>query len=76
MDAGYLRSLLNYDAIIFQEDYDLELPDELIGTAKEKDPVIKITFKNPGDLEKAEQELKPIINKYEGAFYSITANEV
>ena len=56
-----------------------EEPDynELIGENKEKPPVMKITFETPEDLQKAEIEIKEILDRLTpGAFYSVSAGEI
>lgn len=59
----------------------VELPepdmDDLVDEEKGKDPVMKITFKDPEQLQKAETDIQELIDrKYEGAFYSVSAGEL
>jgi len=51
-----------------------EIPsdEDLIGDEKESKPSIKITFNNINDLENAELDLKDILEKYKGSFYSVS----
>tara|TARA_Y100001938_G_scaffold132243_1_gene190332 strand:+ start:5861 stop:6391 length:531 start_codon:yes stop_codon:yes gene_type:complete len=62
-----------------EKDLDLALeplPDDLIQEDEDKPPTMKITFKTPKDLESAEKEIKIIIEKYDKAFYSVSAGEL
>ena len=62
------------DLPVFTE---MEEPDDLIGQAKSKDAVMKITFPNAESLQKCESELQEVINRLcPTAFYSVSAGEV
>jgi hypothetical protein len=37
---------------------------------------MKITFKTKNDLESAEKDIAEIVDKYEKAFYSVSAGEL
>lgn len=51
--------------------------DELIGEEKNKPPTMKITFKSPEQLQKAEIEIAELLDrKYQGAFFSVSAGEI
>ena len=59
----------------------MELPepdmDDLVDEEKGKEPVMKITFKDPEQLQKAETDIQELIDrKYQGAFYSVSAGEL
>ena len=58
-----------------QED-DLEMPDELTDEATAKDATIKITFSSPDHVDDALPEIESIIEKYHGAYLSISAGEL
>jgi hypothetical protein len=63
------------DGFPFEEDE----PDyeDLIGDEKNKPPIIKITFNNVDDLQKAEIDIQELIDrKYKGAFFSLSAGEL
>jgi ParB-like chromosome segregation protein Spo0J len=66
-------------------DWGLEVPefaimpseDELIGEEKNKPPVMKITFENPEQLQKAEIDIQELLDrKYKGAYFSVSAGEI
>lgn len=46
--------------------------NDLVGEEKDNKPTLKITFSNIFDLENAEIELKSILEKYKGSFYSVS----
>ena len=51
--------------------------DELIADEKNKPPVMKITFESPEQLQKAEVDIRELIDrKYSGAFFSVSAGEL
>jgi ParB-like chromosome segregation protein Spo0J len=51
--------------------------DELIGEEKNKPPVMKITFENPEQLQKAEIDIQELLDrKYKGAYFSVSAGEI
>jgi ParB-like chromosome segregation protein Spo0J len=57
----------------------MEIPseDELIADEKNKPPTIKITFESPEQLQKAEIDIRELIDrKYNGAFFSVSAGEI
>jgi len=67
------------------EGWGLEVPnfaimpseDELIGEEKNKPPVMKITFENPEQLQKAEIDIQELLDrKYKGAYFSVSAGEI
>lgn len=69
------------------EDWGLEVPtfnemiepdfEDLIGEEKNKPPTMKITFKSPEQLQKAEIEIQELLDrKYQGAFFSVSAGEI
>jgi hypothetical protein len=58
---------------------DLEEPDfeDLTGEDKNKPPTMKITFKSPEQLQKAETDIQELIDrKFKGAFYSVNCGDV
>ena len=57
---------------------DIEEPsfDELTADKIDKPPTMKITFKTKNDLESAEKDIAEIVDKYEKAFYSVSAGEL
>ncbi len=56
---------------------DIPSDDELIGEEKNKPATIKITFKSPEQLQKAEIDIQELIDrKYQGAFFSVSAGEI
>ena len=62
------------DLPVFAE---MEEPEDLIGQAKNKDAVMKITFPDAESLQKCEAELQEVINRLcPTAFYSVSAGEV
>jgi len=77
---------LNTDWDIEQlNEWGLEVPgfaimpseDELIGEEKNKPPVMKITFENPEQLQKAEIDIQELLDrKYKGAYFSVSAGEI
>ena len=51
--------------------------DDLIGDEKNKPATLKITFKNPEQLQKAEIDIQELLDrKYEGAYFSVSAGEL
>ena len=50
--------------------------DELIGDDKDKPPKIMITFKTFEHQEDAIEDIKFILEKYEGSYYSLSGGEV
>ncbi len=51
--------------------------DELIADEKNKPPTMKITFESPEQLQKAEIDIRELIDrKYNGAFFSVSAGEI
>jgi len=63
---------------VWQNEDDLQEPDfnELTEDNNNKPPTMKITFKNKNDLENAEKDIAEIVDKYEKAFYSVSAGEL
>jgi hypothetical protein len=53
-----------------------EIPNDLTQPKKDTLPSLKITFKTVKQLESFERELKPMLEKFEGIFYSISAGEI
>ena len=56
-----------------------ELPDlnELDEDKKNKAPIMKITFKDVDDLQKAEIDIQELLDrKYNGAHFSVSAGEI
>ena len=63
----------------FGQVYDEEEPsfDDLTDDEKNKAPIIKITFNNVDELQKAEIDIQELIDrKYQGAFFSVSAGEL
>lgn len=50
--------------------------EELQGENKDKAPSIKITFVDAKQLSEAQDEISNLINKYEGAYISLSAGEL
>jgi ParB-like chromosome segregation protein Spo0J len=51
--------------------------DELIGEEKNKPASMKITFKSPEQLQKAEIDIQELLDrKYSGAYFSVSAGEI
>ena len=51
--------------------------EDLIGEEKNKPPTIKITFKSPEQLQKAELDIQELLDrKYSGAYFSVSAGEI
>ena len=50
--------------------------DELIGDDKDKPPKIMITFKTFEHQEEAIEDIKFILEKYEGSYYSLSGGEI
>ena len=51
--------------------------EDLIGDEKNKPPTMKITFKSPEQLQKAEIDIQELLDrKYKGAFFSVSAGEI
>lgn len=51
--------------------------EDLIGEEKNKPATMKITFKSPEQLQKAEIDIQEILDrKYEGAYFSVSAGEI
>ena len=51
--------------------------DDLIGEEKNKPPTMKITFESPEQLQKAEIDIKELLDrKYKGAYFSVSAGEI
>lgn len=51
--------------------------DELIGEEKNKPASMKITFKSPEQLQKAEIDIQELLDrKYKGAYFSVSAGEI
>jgi hypothetical protein len=51
--------------------------DDLIGDEKNKPATLKITFKSPEQLQKAEIDIQELLDrKYEGAYFSVSAGEI
>ena len=62
------------DGFPFELEPDFE---DLIGEEKNKPATMKITFKSPEQLQKAEIDIQEILDrKYEGAYFSISAGEI
>jgi ParB-like chromosome segregation protein Spo0J len=53
-----------------------EEPEDLTQDLKDNKPQINITFLSIEDLENAKEEISPILDRYEGSFYSIKGGEV
>jgi len=51
-------------------------PDELTAEKKDAPPTMKLTFKSLKQMDLFEQELKTIIEKYEGMTYSVSCGEI
>ena len=61
------------------EDFEVIEPsgEDLIGSQKDKPPVLRITFPNVDELQKCENEIQEIINRLSpNAYYSVSAGEV
>lgn len=67
------------------DDWGLDLPvimdepsyEDLIGEEKNKPATMKITFKSPEQLQKAEIEIQEILDRnYSGAYFSVSAGEI
>lgn len=67
------------------EDWGLDLPiimdepsyEDLIGEEKNKPATMKITFKSPEQLQKAEIEIQELLDRnYSGAYFSVSAGEI
>lgn len=65
----------DFDTSFFNEENN-EYPTELTQEKKEALPSVKITFKTIKQMESFEKELKPIIDRYDGAYYSVSAGEI
>lgn len=65
----------DFDTSFFNEENN-EYPTELTQEKKEALPSVKITFKTIKQTESFEKELKPIIDRYDGAYYSVSAGEI
>lgn len=51
--------------------------EDLIGEEKNKPATMKITFKSPEQLQKAEIDIQEILDrKYKGAYFSVSAGEI
>ena len=51
--------------------------EDLIGEIKDKPATLKITFKNPEQLQKAEIDIQELLDKkYLGAYFSVSAGEI
>jgi hypothetical protein len=51
--------------------------EDLIGEEKNKPATMKITFKSPEQLQKAEIDIQELLDrKYNGAFFSVSAGEL
>jgi hypothetical protein len=51
--------------------------DDLIGEEKNKPATLKITFKSPEQLQKAEIDIQELLDrKYNGAYFSVSAGEI
>jgi hypothetical protein len=51
--------------------------DDLIGDEKNKPATLKITFKSPEQLQKAEIDIQELLDrKYKGAYFSVSAGEL
>lgn len=71
--------LNDWGLTIHSFDQNLEEPDfdELIGEDKNKPPTMKITFDSPEQLQKAEVDIRELLDrKYEGAYFSVSAGEL
>ncbi|MCL2596253.1 MAG: hypothetical protein FWD66_01035 [Paludibacter sp.] len=53
-----------------------EIPDQLTQPKKDSLPSIKVTFQSIKQMNSFERELKTVLKKFEGAFYSISAGEI
>lgn len=59
------------------EDIEEPLFDELTADDINKNPIIKITFKSPEQLQSAETDIQELIDrKYNGAFFSVSCGEL
>ena len=67
------------------DDWGLDLPiimdepsyEDLIGEEKNKPATMKITFKSPEQLQKAEIEIQELLDRnYLGAYFSVSAGEI
>lgn len=65
----------DFDTSFFEEESN-EYPTELTQEKKEALPSVKITFKTIKQMESFEKELKPIIDRYDGSYYSVSAGEI
>ena len=64
---------------VWQQPEDEKEPDfdDLIGEEKNKPATLKITFESPEQLQKAEIDIKEILDrKYKGAYFSVSAGEL
>ena len=51
--------------------------EDLIEDNKNKPPIIKITFENPEQLQKAEIDIQELLDrKYNGAYFSVSSGEL
>lgn len=50
-------------------------PENLVGSMKNNPATMKITFASAEDLQAAENEIAEIVNRFDGAFFSIKAGE-
>jgi len=70
--------LENWGLDVWQVDDQIVEPDfeELTADDSNKPPTMKITFKNKNDLENAEIYISKILDKYDKAYYSVSAGEL
>lgn len=52
------------------------IPDELIADPKDKPATLKITFNNAEELERAKPEIDLLLQKFNGAYYSVSCGEI
>jgi len=72
------QELKDWGLELWQVDDHIEEPDfeELTADDNNKPPTMKITFKNKNDLENAEIYISKILDKYDKAYYSVSAGEL
>ena len=68
--------LTEYGVAVWETDSEPEYND-LIGELREKPATLKITFKTPEQLQKAEIDIQELLeSKYLGAYFSVSAGEI
>lgn len=58
------------------KDLDFTIPDELTAPRRKDPPYIKIAFSDMKQLESFENEMKPLLDKYNGASYVLGGGEL